>query len=119
MISNLLGIPFPTKDNPSTNSFIDDQYWRVLFALPMAFSVIQSILLFTMFNYETPKFLKQTGRDAELNIIMGKIYSKDQVQSRIDGIVIASGSGGPTYGETLSSPKYMVSTLIGCTLSIL
>lgn len=51
---------------------------------------------------------------------MGKIYSHDQVQSRIDGIVIASGgSGGPTYSETLTSPKYMVSTIIGCTLSLM
>jgi hypothetical protein len=41
--------------------------------------VIQSALLLTVFNYETPKFLKQNGRSAELNAIMGKIYSHDQV----------------------------------------
>lgn len=120
MISNLLGIPLPTKDDSKTHSFVNDDYWRVLFALPMAFSVIQSALLFTLFNYETPKYLKQLGKSADLNIIMGKIYSHDQVQSRIDAIVIASGgSGGPTYRETLTSPKYVISTIIGCTLSLL
>ena len=50
---------------------------------------------------------------------MGKIYSHDQVQSRIDAIVIASGGNSPSYTETLTSPKYMVATLIGCTLSLM
>lgn len=58
MISNLLGIPMPTKDDTNTHSFIDDEYWRLLFALPMGLSLIQSVLLFTLFNYETPKYLK-------------------------------------------------------------
>ena len=81
--------------------------------------MIQSALLLTVFNYETPKFLKQNGRSAELNAIMGKIYSHDQVQNRIDAIVIGSGGNSPSYSETLTSPKYMVATLIGCTLSLL
>jgi len=77
MISNLLGIPFPTEKDDLTPSFWKDEYWRYLFAVPILLSVLQSILLFTLFNYETPKYLKQTGRDAELNRIMGKIYSVD------------------------------------------
>jgi MFS family permease len=79
MISNLLGIPLPVLKYASEDTFIDQQYWRMLFGLPIAFSLIQSGLLLTVFNYETPKFLKQNGRTAELNNIMGKIYSHDQV----------------------------------------
>lgn len=79
MISNLLGIPLPAGNELYTapEGFIRDQYWRVLFAIPILFSIVQSALLFTSFNFETPKFLKQNGRDAELNEIMGKIYSYD------------------------------------------
>jgi hypothetical protein len=77
MISNLLGIPLPSEGDTEEENFIQKDYWRVLFALPIAFSAIQSILLFTVFNFETPKFLKQNERTAELNTIMGKIYSHD------------------------------------------
>lgn len=126
MIANLLGIPFPSCENdeckninPDDQSFIQTGYWRVLFAIPMGLSVVQSILLFTVFNYETPKFLKQNGRSAELNTIMGKIYSHDQVQSRIDTIIVSSGGSSPSYKETLTSPKYMIATIMGCTLSLM
>ncbi len=42
-------------------SFETDNYWRVMFALPIGISILQGILLLTSFNYETPKFLKQNG----------------------------------------------------------
>lgn len=74
----------------------------------------------TAFNYETPKFLKMNGRKGELNEIMGRIYSSDQVQRRIDGILVSTGAeSSPSYSETLTSPKYRTATLIGCTLSLL
>lgn len=50
---------------------------------------------------------------------MGKIYSSDQVKRRIESIVIGEGEGGPSYSETITSPKYRKATLIGCTLSML
>lgn len=91
LIANLLGIPMPEcykgeavgdgdcKEgfNLYKPGFIGDDYWRLLFALPIALAVIQSLLLLFVFNYETPKFLKQQGREAELSTIMGKIYSSD------------------------------------------
>jgi hypothetical protein len=67
MIAFFLGIPIPDFEyNGETYviadggkpSFESDNYWRVMFSLPIAFSIIQSILLLTIFNYETPKFLK-------------------------------------------------------------
>jgi sugar porter (SP) family MFS transporter len=58
-ISNILGIPLPTTDEEfKEDNFVNRNYWRLLFALPIAFAAIQSTLLFTIFNYETPKFLK-------------------------------------------------------------
>jgi MFS family permease len=67
-ISNILGIPLPTTDEEfKDDNFVNRNYWRLLFALPIAFAAIQSTLLFTIFNYETPKFLKQHKKMGELN----------------------------------------------------
>jgi MFS family permease len=67
-ISNILGIPLPTTDEEfKEDNFVNRNYWRLLFALPIAFAAIQSTLLFTIFNYETPKFLKQHKKMGELN----------------------------------------------------
>lgn len=122
-IANILGLPMPDclidvatnhcpGDQPGTpylpGNFINDDYWRVLFGLPIVISVLQSVLMFTLFNYETPKFLKMNGRKAELNDIMGKIYSGDQVAKRIESIIVSTdgGDSSPSYSETLTSPKY-------------
>lgn len=88
-ISNVVGIPLPDchipfdshhcekSKNIYTPGFIGDDYWRILFAIPIMIAVIQSLLILLVFNYETPKFLKQQGRKAELNALMGRIYSSD------------------------------------------
>ena len=37
-----------------------------------------------VFNYQSPRYLKQKGRFPELHKLMGKIYSKSAVESRIE-----------------------------------
>jgi MFS family permease len=119
LVSNLLGIPLPSENDLEKSDFIKYEYWRVLFALPIVFAIVQEVLLFTVFNYETPKYLKQIGKKDELQAIMNRIYSPNLVQERIDAIQISSGeSSGPSYKETLCSPKYRIATLIGCALSL-
>lgn len=92
-----------------------------MFALPIAFSLFQSIMLLTVFNYDTPKFLKQNGNNAALNELMGRIYEADRIRDRIDAITVDSGktSTAPGYKETLCHPKYKYATLLGCLLSVL
>lgn len=86
----------------------------------MIFSVVQLILLSTIFNYETPKYLKQNNRLDELNKVMAKLYSQEQVKNRIDSIQINSASTkAPSYRETFCHPRYAKATLIGCILSIM
>ena len=38
----------------------------------------------TVFNYETPKFLKLHNKNAELNKLMGRIYEPDRIVERIN-----------------------------------
>lgn len=92
----------------------------MVFALPIVFSAIQCLLLLLVFRYETPKFLKQTNRYAELNELMGKIYEVDRISQRIDAIVVSSGSKakGVSYRDTFCNPKYRYATLVGCVLAI-
>jgi len=59
-----LGLPVPETPSEYPNSFEVQSYWRIVFALPIAFSLIQCLLLLTVFNYDTPKFLKQNNRNA-------------------------------------------------------
>lgn len=131
MISFFLGIPVPdfvwvpTLDGDRLlpkdgGSFESDNYWRLLFSLPIAFSLFQSIMLMTVFNYETPKFLKQTNQHAQLNKLMGNIYESDRIKERIDAIVVETGKQqSPSYSETLCHPKYAYATFLGCALSVL
>jgi hypothetical protein len=89
----LLGIPLPDcnpflKDPEEIRKclkshhiyepgFIGDDYWRVLFAFPIGTALLQTILMLTVFNYDTPKYLKQNNQKAKLTELMGKIYSSD------------------------------------------
>jgi hypothetical protein len=59
-MTGILGIPLPT--NRETNleeNFLNINYWRLLVSLPIFFAGIQTALIFTIYNFETPKFLKQ------------------------------------------------------------
>jgi len=73
-----------------------------------------------VFNYDTPKFLKQQNNHGKLNELMGKIYDAERVSERINAITIETGkASSPGYKETLISPKYYWATFLGCTLSVL
>ena len=101
------------------NAFMRFDYWRVVFGLPILFAIIQIILMATVYNYESPKYLKQQGKDAELNDVMGKIYSGDLVKSRIDEINVDSGEKRSiTLRETVCDPRYSKATIVGSTLSL-
>jgi hypothetical protein len=54
-----------------------------MFAIPIVFAVLQCGLLLTIFNYESPKFLKQNNKFAKLNQLMGKLYDADKINERI------------------------------------
>jgi hypothetical protein len=56
--------------------------------------------------------------EAELNKVMGKIYSGDQVKARIEAINVAEGGEKTvTLRETLFDPRYSKATLVGVILS--
>ena len=90
-----------------------------MFGLPIFISVIQVILLLTVFRYDTPKALKQKKEMARLNELMGKIYDVAKVRERVEAIIVDDNakSSSPSYSETLCSPKYKKATVIGILIS--
>ena len=59
--------------------------------------------------------------NAQLNEVMGKIYSSDQIKNRIDAINVSSNGETKTISlsETLCSPRYRKATFVGVSLSTL
>ena len=80
-----VGIGIGDPDEDEVDSFQIQYYWYILFAIPLLISAVQLFLLFCIFKYDTPYFLKQTGNDKELTIIMNKIYKTEEIAcERID-----------------------------------
>ena len=88
-----------------------------MFALPIFFAVLQLLLFFTCYGYETPAYYKQRGMTAELETFMRKMYSADQVQDRIDELNTAGLKKNLSWGEALCGSRYKKALLVGCTLS--
>lgn len=123
MISFFLGIfipEFPLQNPDDKTSFYVLHYWKVMFSIPIAISLIQSSLIFSVFNYDTPKYLKQHNKVSQLNELMGRIYDHSFIQERIDAITIDEGqqTQSPTYKEVFFHPRYRLATFYGCMLSL-
>jgi hypothetical protein len=63
------------------------------------------VLVLTIFNYETPYYLKRKDRYEELYKLMGRIYTREQVQIRIDEIDVREVIG-VEYQNLIYKPTY-------------
>ena len=66
-------------DEDDVDSFEIQDYWYILFALPLIFSTIQIIFLYCIFPYDTPVSLKQNGNLEDLNKLMNNIYKSEEI----------------------------------------
>jgi hypothetical protein len=74
----------------------------------------------TVYNYESPKYLKQNGMNAQLIEVSSKIYSRDHIKARIEAINVSKGGDTViTLRETFFDPRYRRATIIGVALSAL
>ena len=53
-------------------------YWRIINFGPAFFSVLQILLLLTVFRSDSPTELKKNKRDTDLVVLMRKCYSNEQ-----------------------------------------
>jgi len=75
-----LGCPLP--DDVTTlelDSFLVQNYWRVVWGLPLVFMVIQVGVMVILFKYDTPEALKQRADYDNLTALLSRMYVKEQV----------------------------------------
>ena len=90
---NFAGIP---KDD-----FYVEQYFRIIWSAPLVVALIQVLLCMFVFNFETPVFLKEKGREEELLTVMKKYYKGMEVRKRLDALNAVSQDG---QGEDIRKP---------------
>lgn len=120
LVAFCCGLGIGDVDDDDIDSFEIQYYWYILFILPLVFSLIQVLLLWCVFPYDTPYMLKQKNKTEDLNKLMNNIYKTEEIaQERIDIIVVAVGEDGEiSYGEVCCDPKYSKATFVGITLAI-
>jgi len=132
---SLLGLAIPSKAGEvaalDENSFIVQQYWRVVWGLPAVFLLIQITLMLTVFKYETPVTYKQRADYDKMSELFSKIYIKEQIKMRMDEVQIQQESdhtdedgnsslkvSQPSTRDTFCDPNIRRAAWVGCALSI-
>jgi MFS transporter, SP family, sugar:H+ symporter len=67
LLAFLVGLGVGDHKTAEIDSFAIEHYWRIIFALPILLSVIQSLLLVFVYPYDTPVMLKQWKQEEKLN----------------------------------------------------
>lgn len=77
----LLSLAYPAY--PKTGLLLKDDNAKTLLVwtslVPLFLSALQTLLLFTAFRIETPKFLKQKGENERLREVLAKIYEPEAI----------------------------------------
>ena len=79
-----LAYPSDLKETGHKGDFYVEQYWRLIWCLPILCAVAQVILMGLVFRHESPVYLNEQGKEEELLKIMKKFYSGSEVRKRID-----------------------------------
>lgn len=74
------GLPIPPKNGNS--------YWRMMYAVPILFSVMRIIYLVFFNHYDTPKYYALNDRDEDAKEVLKKVYSEDKVEHALEDIKI-------------------------------
>ena len=118
-----------SKEHPSSKKFFEEEYWRIMFAIPIFVALVQMILLWKAYPYETPKFLLKTKQDSEARDIIELIYGEENLDPALKQI--APNESLTTFNETeimaplnvswseLFKPRYRYALFVGCALSML
>ena len=70
----------------SDDKFYIEQYFRIIWAVPVIIAVVQSLLLSTCFANESPVYLKEKNMEDELRRVMGKFYETSEVENRLNDL---------------------------------
>lgn len=126
-VANLLPAAYPAN-----GAILDDNNaeWILMWTCftPIALAIIQTLLMVTVFRFDTPKFMKEKGQTTKLRETLMKIYDERAIQEVIDDIQVANDiSGilddaeevdGNSYKDVCCNPIFSQATWLGCALAM-
>jgi len=120
LIAFIIGLGVGDVETDNINSFEIQDYWVIVFAVPLTLACAQVFFLLFVFTYDTPYVLKGNRDTEKLNEFMNKIYTTpEKAQERIglipnpEDLVVVD----ITYGELFCGDKYGRANRVGCILS--
>lgn len=120
----LLGLPIPNVTKDPTGHAYDDNYfvqsyWIWIIIIPGLFAVLQSLLLFTVFNYDSPVEMKRDNDGQRLLHLFRRIYKTEtEAALRMEQIVVPANDPGSQeeqigFIQSMTDPRFSRTTWIG------
>ena len=78
----LLGIGLPSAK--AKIDFAANHYWRFMLAFPLVTMTLQTVLLFLLYNSETPKYLYLNGHKQESRALLHKLYTTEEKINEVE-----------------------------------
>lgn len=125
MVPSLMALYVPSPINRDTYvkdgyQFAVDNYWRLIWAVPILVAIIHIALLMCCFRNETPVFLKEQGREQELLDAMKRYYKPQEIKARMAALAATekdASSEEITYAETFFDKRIRLSAWVGVLLA--
>lgn len=119
LVAYLFGFGLPTS-GPG-EGFLWQNWWRIMLGFPIITCLLRTLLLTTVFSYETPKYLVVNGHEEEARASLSKIYVGDYATEQLIWLKREREedhrSGTMSYKE-LFTKKYRMRFFIGCFVSL-
>lgn len=80
----LLALPMPSKNSAPIKDFYTQNYWHVIWSVPILLACLQSGLLLFRYRFDTPFMLKKAGEYEDLTELMRLLYEEDQIIARVN-----------------------------------
>lgn len=98
LIASLIGlIPDESIGNRADDYAQNSPIWRVSFAVPFFFALLQSFLLFFVYKYESPPFYVDKDDNEKANEALSKIYATEADANDVFGEISVKGG---SFSET-------------------
>jgi MFS family permease len=90
LVPALFALWIPEKKDLLADSFYVTNYWRVVWAFPVVTVLLQTLLLTTVFAYDTPSELKSMMKKEDLAKLMSRMYEEEEIETRTQAIQVQS-----------------------------
>ncbi|CAI2365526.1 unnamed protein product [Moneuplotes crassus] len=125
MIAYMFGFLAPIRyldkeGDPEMNpDVLTTQSWRIIFAVPAAISIFQTLMLLVVFRYDTPKFYQQKGDRDMIKAVNAVIYKEKSGEDQSENLVQNEDDNAErvTLGEMFGS-VYRYVLIIGSLLAM-